>query len=526
MHRSIQFVFLSILLLGINVQAQQQQPNVLFIFCDDLNDVVIGGHPQCISPNIDHLAEMGVSFTNAHTNAPLCAPSRASMVTGLLPSSSGYFAGKQYHWRDNPNLKEAKTFMEHFKDNGYKVMGTGKIFHHKHEDHSVWSKENGERLFGYKYSFGPYPWDGESTNLWATQHPDFPTLHMDVLCTSLENVPDVKPDPGEGTPGFSGWRLYDKPFKYIDDTTRDKMPDELYADWAMEKLKEKHNQPFMMCIGFNRPHAPLIAPKKYFDMFPLESVQVAKAFPNDTADCAKILVRDTDYGTGRHGYDNYDDIRTLGKDGLKKWTQAYLACVAYVDEQIGKVLKALENSEYADNTIIVFSSDHGYHMGQKNWLFKNSLWGKATRIPYIIAGQGVQKNTTSNQAVSLVDIYPTLNDLCGLSKQPNINENILTLDGQSLVPILKGEKKSLKKDYTVTYVSSGKFAEEKGIPGDYQNHHAAIVSDKFRYIRCYNGEEELYDTEKDFEEINNLAANENYSKELKRFRKIYEGIKN
>lgn len=512
------------LLLGCAEQKEPSSPNVLFLFADDLNDVVMGGHPQVISPNIDKLMQMGTNFTNAHTNAPLCAPSRASMVTGLMPHTSGYFGGVQYDWRENPKLADAITFMEYFSANGYKVMGTGKIFHHRHPDTTVWINQDGSYLHGHNFSFGPFPWDGKNdkANGWGIKHPDFPSLHTDVLCTSLANVPVIAPDPEQNIPGHAGWRLYYDEFKYNHENDRDLMPDELNAKWAVDQLQQDHDKPFLMCVGFNRPHAPLIAPQKYFDMFPLEDIQLAEAWPNDTADCADILVDSADYGTGAHGYFNYNTINDFDPEGLKKWTQAYLACVAFVDDQIGKILTALENSKYAENTIIVFSSDHGYHMGQKKWLFKNTLWGKATRVPYVWAGPGIQAGATSDVPVSLVDIYPSLVDLCNLSGDPNVNPNQLALDGESLRPLLESADGKLNRDYAVSYVSSGTHKEPKGIIGNYRDHHAAIISDTYRYIRCYNGEEELYNFRKDPMERVNLVFNDENHSVLTTMRQQYE----
>lgn len=532
MTKRITIAILSAMLIASGAKAQAPEAkkhlNVLYLFCDDLNDIVLDANPQCKAPNIKRLMAMGMTFKNAHSNAPLCAPSRASLITGLSPQTSGYFGGNQYDFRQNPNLAHAKTFIEHFRDNGYTVMGTGKIMHHKNQDTTVWVNKDGRYLYGYPFSFGPYPWDGKGSPSrdggWGVKHPDFPTLETDVLPTSLANVPDYKPDPAHGIPGHKGWMLYGKPFKYNSEQDRDLMPDELNAKWATEQLQKNWDNPFLICVGFTRPHAPLIAPKKYFDMFPLGDIVLAPALAGDTADCAKILVRDADYGTGAHGYDNYNSIKNLGPDGLKKWTQAYLACVAYVDDQIGKVLDALEKSKYADNTLIFFSSDHGYHMGEKNWLFKNTLWSKGTRIPFVFAAPGIKPGTISDAPVSLVDFYPTIINLCKLPSNPNESTNKLPLDGQDLSPVLFGKKSTLAKNYIISYVSSGTHKEPKGVAGDYKDHHTAIITNRYRYIHCYNGEEELYDDKTDPQELHNLIGNARYNTIKDQLRSIYENI--
>ena len=496
-------------------------PNVLLIMVDDLNDAVagLGGHPQAQTPNLDRLMAMGVSFTNAHSNNPLCAPSRASMVTGLYPHTSGYFGGNAYDYRLNPVLKNAKTFVEHFRDHGYQVYGTGKIQHHGSPDTTIWINKDGEYGYGIPSSFGPYPWDGKDATVTGhdVPHPGLPEAlfvgsqesnYADVTITPLSNVPEYKPNPEKGIPGYQGWRLFKKPFHYENEQNRDRMPDELYADWTINQLQKTHEKPFLLCVGFVRPHVPHVAPQKYFDRFPLDAIKLAKILPGDTADCAPALVHDYNYGNGsRDGIENYTQVMKL-ENGLKRWTQAYLACVAFVDDQIGKVLDALEASAYADNTIIVLASDHGYHMGQKNWLYKNSLWEPSTRIPFIWAGPGIKKGAQSDQPTSLIDIYPTLIDLCSLPTNPNKSTNQKKLDGFSLRPLLENTASGTWQgpDFALTYVSSKTGSvESAGMTSEPQDHHATIRDRRYRYILCTTGEEELYDHQNDPYEWHNLA---------------------
>ncbi len=496
-------------------------PNVLLIMVDDLNAAVagLGGHPQAITPNINRLMERGVTFTNAHSNAPLCAPSRASMLTGLYPHTSGYFGGNAYDYRLNPTLKDAKTLVEHFSDNGYQVYGTGKIQHHVSPDTTIWINKDGAYGYGIPASFGPYPWDGQDPTVTGhdVPHPGLPeTLfdgsqpnnYADVTITPLSNVPSYPPDPEKGIPGYQGWRLFKQPFRYVSEQDRDLMPDERYAAWATDQLQAAHDKPFMLCVGFVRPHVPHVAPEEYFDMFPLDSIQLAEILPGDTADCASTLVHDYNYGNGsRDGIENYTQVMKLAH-GLERWTQAYLACIAFVDDQIGKVLDALEESAYADNTIIVLASDHGYHMGQKNWLYKHSLWEPSTRIPFIWAGPGIKKGTQDSQPTSLIDIYPTLVDLCDLPTNPNENTNQKGLDGFSLRPLLHNGASGTWQgpDFALTYVSSKTGSvEEDGMTTKPQDHHATIRDRRYRYILCTTGEEELYDHQNDPHEWYNLA---------------------
>jgi len=511
------------------VPQKDQKPNVIFIIADDLNDAVspLGGHPQALTPNIDRLIKSGMCFTNAHSNNPLCGPSRASMCSGLYPHTSGYFGGLSYDYRQNPTLKDSKTFIEHFRDNGYKVYGTGKVLHHHHQDPALWDNFDGENGFGIQPSFGPYAWNGVDENETGHRipHPGLPKElyensqvgnYADVTVASLGNVPEYKPDPANGIPGYKGWRLYKKPFRYVNDDDRDLMPDELSANWAVKLLQKEHKKPFFISVGFMRPHVPHIAPQKYFDKFPIDSIQIATILENDTADCAKILVRDFNYGAGNlDGIENYmAAVKAGGFDaGLKRWTQAYLACVNFVDDQLGKILDTLENSKYAENTIIVFTSDHGYHMGEKSWLYKNTLWEESTKVPFVWSGPGIRNGVKTDHPTSLIDIYPTLNDLCGLPANPNENTNQVPLDGSSLKQILqKSETKDFQgPDFALTWVASKTgTVKNAGDVSNAEDHHATIRDKRFRYILCINGEEELYDHQNDPFEWHNLADNSEF----------------
>ncbi|MDZ7723274.1 MAG: sulfatase-like hydrolase/transferase [candidate division KSB1 bacterium] len=244
----------------LSVCSGRKKPNVLFIICDDLNDMVegMGGHPQVKTPNIKRLMNKGKTFLNAHCNSPLCAPSRASMLSGLYPHTSGYYRirnneGDYLDWWDYPVLKQSHTMMQHFKNYGYHVMGAGKIFHQHEEDYSHFHE------YGPKHSWGPYPWDGKTEKTgWggAESYPgNYGSFSIDANYARLSNIPEILPDPEKGIPGYKGWRLYGKPFKYNGPDDRDLMPDELNAKWAGEKLAKQYDKPFLMMVGINRPHA-------------------------------------------------------------------------------------------------------------------------------------------------------------------------------------------------------------------------------------------------------------------------------
>ena len=517
---------LAVMPVSVHSRPNPAKPNVLFIVCDDLNDAVsgMGGHPQAKTPNIERLMKMGVRFTSAYSNAPLCGPSRASFLTGLYPHTTDFYSNKN-NWnrmRKCPSLTNAVTFMEHFWNNGYDVYGTGKIYHNMDNEERVWKKQDGTPTYGGNMNWGPWPWDGQCREGFkGPVHPSLPeTVGVDTMFASLADVPDVPADPEKGSPGYKGWVLNNKPFRYVSQDDRDLMPDERNAGYAVKQLRMKHDNPFLLCVGFNRPHSPLIAPQKYFDMFPLDTIQLAVSRKDDIRDCAKILTDLPKTCTGKHGFDNYDGIMKGGGIALlKRWTQAYLACVAYVDDQVGKVLDAYEQSPDRDNTYIILASDNGYHMGEKETLFKMTLWEEAGRIPFVVAGPEVAREQTCGQPVSLIDIYPTLLDLCRLPSDPNRKTNTLPLDGHSLKSLLKDPDKGqwTGPEVALTVVANNNKTPEPAerVP---EKHHYAVRSKRYRYVLCNNGEEELYDHKSDPYEWNNMAGNPDYAQEKARLR--------
>jgi len=428
---------------------KKSSPNVLCIIIDDLNDALgfMGGHPQSYTPNIDRLARRGVTFSKAYTNCPLCNPSRASLWTGIAPWSSNIYGntgdGKTSNWRSNKILGKAVTIQEDFKSNGYNIYGTGKVFHEYWKDNlpGVWT-DHGNRL-----GFYPTPGKGGENNP-RTGHPAMPApLDKDVwlCCGPLSNVPNVPPDSKAGTPGYKGWTIATRPggggqpFRYVNENDRDLMPDELSANYIIDLLKADHYKPFFAICGFFRPHEPLYAPKKYFDMFPLDEIVLPATIENDLADVPEILWNDSNAYNSRWKHERF--LRLIDAGGIamwKRWIQAYLACCAFVDDQVGKILDALDSSRYADNTIIVLTSDHGYNMGEKETLFKYTLWEESARVPLIISVPGMEKEHTGEctKPVSLIDLYPTLTDLCGLPPEPNKYTNKKLLDGYSLKSLL------------------------------------------------------------------------------------------
>jgi len=496
--------FLCLLNISEGVCQDAKRPNVLFIICDDLNDYegVFGGHPQALTPNIDKLAASGVRFINAQSNVPVCSPSRNSLLTGVYPHQSGDFG-----WTDlkkQPVLKNNKTLIRFFQENGYYTLGTGKISHSNiSEDWDEWG-------LPLKYNYGPVFYDGNE----VTAHPEVPEPYhgigpIDGSFGSLaynQNLSDKK--------NHSGW-VYGKdlkPMNYVTDQERDPMQDELHANWAIRRINELSSKPlekpFFMGLGFVRPHTPLHAPQKYFDKFPIKNLILANWIPHDTTDT--FYENNFDISKDNKGLRYFDLlVQSFGGDrdlALKHFLQAYLACVAFVDEQVGKVIEALNNSSLASNTIVVFTSDHGWQMGEKNYLFKNSPWEESARIPMIIKPPKLTGGKQVEQPVALIDIFPTLADYCDLSGFHTKNENGGKLGGFSLRPLIEGNTKWQGPQGALTVV--GNYGNE--VAKEKQNY--SYRTKRYRYIIYNNGQEELYDHENDPYEWENVAENIAYKK--------------
>jgi len=485
-------------------KTKTEKPNVLFIMVDDLNDNIgiLGGHSQAKTPNMDRLAQSGASFIQAYTNAPMCGPSRASLFTGVYPHhSNNYF---QAPWFKNEVLNNTRTMMEQFKTAGYQVMGTGKIMHHNKKE--IWTH------FEHEADYTPTPFDGEK----QVPHPDVPAPFSNIgwvdgslgPLINLEGrtTKDGKPlhwTTGNAKTGFT-------PMRYINDDDRDPTPDERNARWTANKIKElaasDSQEPFFLALGFLRPHTPLLAPQKYFDRFPLENLELSVIKKDDEGDTYLKAAYQGEVFTlkiGRQMFNAIGEAYGSPELGLKKWTQAYLACVAAVDDNIGQVLDALKESGLEKNTIVILASDHGFHMGEKDWLYKNSLWEESTRIPLMIRVPNITKAGSQVQyPVSLIDVYPTLLDLCGLSTQTTKNEKGHPLDGHSMRSLLENPAaqswQGARAALTVVYA-------DEVYKDDPEMHHYAIRTQRYRYILYNNGMEELYDHDNDPYEWHNLA---------------------
>ena len=457
--------------------------NILYITIDDLNDWVgaLQGHPQVKTPNIDRLAERGMLFTNAHCVVPACSGSRASNWTGLLPMHSGVYGNGQKLEKENP---DALVLPEDLAAQGYYTMGTGKLLHGKR--HDVWNE------YGPTYNkWRPILDEELEISKAELANPD-PYVRHEIprlgITMPLNQMPRDR-RPGSSVIDSFDWGVIDRPEEEWTDTQS--------ADWAVEKLGQPYDQPFMLAVGFYRPHQPLWAPKKYHDTYPPESVVLPEVLAGDLDDLSR-----TAQDLGRYALTSGRHDTTVENGQWRNAVSAYLACISFVDAQLGKVLDALDNSEHADNTLIVLWSDHGWQLGEKEHWGKFTAWERSTRVPLIIAPAGnasLGKFNTDKPVrapVSLLDVYPTVIDLLGLDRRSD-------LDGQSMVKLMAGETKSWKKG-AVSTVGRGT--------------HTVRVW-KWRYTRYFDGAEELYDLKADPNEWTNLIDDPAHTKILKRLRK-------
>jgi len=362
---------------------QPQRPNILFIAIDDLNDWIgcLGGHPQVKTPHMDALAARGTLFTNAHCQAPLCNPSRTSILTGLRPSTTGVY-GLAPWFRTLPEFQNRVTLPQLLKENGYHTYSVGKLYHANFPP-----QEQRAREFT------------EVARLQRRARPERPFIQ---------------------TPGnhpAMDWG----PFPERDDET----PDYQIASWAVDKLTSKPPQPFFLAVGFHLPHVPLYAPQKWFDLYPDETLQMPPYREDDRDDTPEFSW----YLHWKLPEPRLSFLKQAGQ--WRPMVRAYLATISYVDSQVGRVLDALEKSGHADNTIVVLWSDHGWHLGEKGISGKNTLWDRSTRVPLIFAGPGIAEGARCNQPAELLDLYPTLAALTNCKNTP------ADLQGHSLVPQLR-----------------------------------------------------------------------------------------
>lgn len=418
--------------------ANAKRPDVLMLVVDDMNDWIslLDERSPIKTPNLERLADRGVSFTRAYCASAACNPSRVSALTGLRPSSSGVY-GNASDWRKA--LPDRMTIMQQFKRAGYEVNGAGKIFHH-HLDGAFHDKASFD-------SFQPM---------------------------APQNMPPEKlnrgKEYGSRNTDWGAWPGKEK--DTIDYRT---------ADYCIEQLKRRDRErPLFLACGIFKPHSPFFAPPKYHEG--VEGIPMPKRLEDDWDDLpegAQALMKKKKWF-----WQGMTNLEEKHPGSYRRFIEAYAACCAFADAQIGRVLDALDESGRSDNTIICLWSDHGFHLGEKDHIEKFALWEKSNRIPYLFAVPDVTpKGVKCTIPVDLSSLYPTLLELAGIKTEDQ-------MDGQSLLPLLENPSASWSQPALMTYGRG--------------NH--AIRDSRWRYIRYQDGSEELYDHQADPNEWTNLAG--------------------
>lgn len=420
--------------------ASAERPNFLVIAIDDLNDYVgcLGGHPNASTPNLDRLAKQGVLFARAYCNSPVCNPSRAAIWTGLRPTTTGIHSNPSGWFRDNPEFKNITTLPQALATKGYATSGFGKLFHLGRGNSSLgeWQRFN---TFNYGPRQNPklnYP-TGDSITDWGVPSPD-----NEAACSFDAQI----------------------------------------ANRVIDFLSDTHDRSFLLGCGFFRPHTPLYATQRWFDLHPRASISLPPGWREDDADdlvyFGKVPRREQDIEAPGLFTQEWAEQSGRWKDVL----QAYLASTSSMDHQLGRVLDALEKSQHRKNTYLILFSDHGWHLGEKRHWGKAALWEQTTRVPFIIAGPGLPRGVVCERPVELLNIYPTVVDYAGIEPPHE-------LEGVSLRPLLENPQAAWDRPALTTFVD-----------------HHALRTETHRYIRYVNGAEELYDHRSDPHEWENLAV--------------------
>jgi iduronate 2-sulfatase len=441
-------LFLLALFAAITLSADAApKPNVLFIAVDDMNnDLGCYGHPQVKSPNIDRLAKMGVRFDKAYCQFPLCSPSRSSLMTGLRPDTTRVF-NLQYHFRTG--IPDVVTLPQMFMNQGYYAMRVGKIYHY-----------------------------GNPGDIGTPGLDDAPSWKLALNPKGRDK--DIESDITNYTPK----RGLGSAMSFLADIGRDEEhTDGKVAEEVIKQLEQHKGGPFFIAAGFYKPHTPYVAPKKYFDLYPLDKMTLPTEPAGNRESKPKAAVQSTP-----------EPLFGVTVPQALESKRGYYATISFVDAQIGKLLTALDRLKLWDNTIVVFWSDHGYHLGEHGLWMKQSLFEESARVPMIIVAPGAKGNgKPSPRTVEFVDLYPTLADLCGLTPPKN-------LAGASLKPLLEDPTKAWNRP-AFTQVQRGNYAGH------------SVRTERWRYTEWDDGKEgvELYDHDADPKEYKNLATDAKYA---------------
>jgi len=434
--------------IGQPTSRSEDRLNIVFIIADDLNTTLeCFGVPGVHTPNLDALASRALRFERAYSQSPLCNPSRASMMTGRRPHTLGI-------WNNDPHFRgiypRITTLPQYFKDQGYHTVGLGKIYHN-------WAQS---------IEGDPESWSEPQKFHWAAHYQD--------------------------------WYVPARPYRVHEDLRKDAstqqfdLPDEAYLDGrianaAVNKLHELQETNFFLAIGFWKPHLPYNAPKKYWDLYDPENLPSVK-YPDKVDGLSDLVYVDSDEARSYTDIDRNGPLSEAKKEQLR---HGYLASISYLDAQVGKVLDAINKLELGKNTIIIFTSDHGYHAGEHGQFGKWTNFEVGARVPLMISGPGATTGTTTASIVELVDLYPTLLELCMLPRPAAYDQ----LDGVSLVPILNDPAVEVKS------MAISQIARPLGGVEKLEIIGSSIRNDHFRY----NSWDRLSDGKRVYEELYHLT---------------------
>ncbi len=450
--------------------AQESEPtNIVFIFCDDLNVSGLGSsfNPLVDTPSLDSLVSEGIVFSNAFSNSPICGPSRASVMTGIHPITSGHYGYLMgvNSWEDNPILSPATNIFDHFKNNGYDVFGTGKIYHGPRTPPESFTHLN------TRPNQGPYPFEKRT-------HSDLPFNFSseNISFSPLENIPSY--------PEYTGWTKRDgSEFVFNSSNDRDLLGDEMssaYCDSIFSNWSAGDN-PFFLTVGIFNPHEPFHVPQEFFDRYDPDSL----LSDHIISDCELSVI--AEYANRWNSNTNYSAFDTLIEAGLenadpfywlKKYIQGYYASVSYVDAEIGKIFNSLKENQLDQNTVVVISSDHGFYLGKNCSVRKTSLNANAAKIPLIINGPDIDSVVVE----TLVDLYPTFCEFADLPLPEG------QLDGNSLLPVVY---ESVENTAFIS-VASEEFVFP-GNPGTAEYQHHGVAFEDYKLNLYSSGEYELFD---------------------------------
>ena len=466
--RPIVAIALFSLLGGAATAADAKRTNVLFLISDDLNTLLgCYGDRLAKSPNIDRLASHGVLFERAYCAFPLCGPSRNSMLTGLYPNSTGILANGQIFRQTIPSQM---SMPQSFRRSGYFAARIGKLYHY-----------NVPRSIGTNGHDDPGSWELESNPAGVDR---------------LEEEPRIFSLLPGNFGGTLSWYASPRADRFHTDGM---MAED--AEWILDRCARRTDRPFFLALGFFRPHTPYVAPRSYFDLYPENEMPVVHGVKEDQADIPPPALA----SAKKEQEKLTDDLRRQG-------LQAYRASISFMDAQVGRVVETLDRLGLSENTVIVFTSDHGYHTGEHGLWQKQSLFEESARVPLLIVAPGVtKKGGVARSPVSQVDLFPTLAELCGVERPAN-------LQGQSLVPMLKDPKVAGRGWAITQVVRGGGFRRAGASPaiGDQGTRFFgySLRTPRWRYTEWDEGRRgrELYDHESDPRELTNLAADPAHAK--------------